>query len=243
VATFAQPIDVPARQTIDAIGTSLNDLARYGFYTFNLDIYIDTDRQAGSGSVSMLPGRKAGIDPATAWEKAIVVTPDPGLARSELRRLLFNDERREMKAGGEKMDESTMTAKRDQLRANVEAYTFFPERIRIIGSRVEFFVPADFLGGGARPEWAYVVAVSGADLVHRMDQRGRLLGSEVYDTLFILPVQVGRPLNAWGTNREDAENQPLIIDLIVPPGAEQKQILGDFAGARSAVIPGVVPGP
>ena len=241
-ATFAQPIDVPQRQTVDTVGTSLDEMARYGFYTFNLDIYIDTDRQPGSGSVSTIPGRKLLIDPSTAWEKVIILTPDPGLGRSELRRLLYDVEKREVKAAGQKADEQTMNALRERLRTNVDEYTFFPERIKVTGSRVEFFVPASFLGGGAaKKEWAYTVVVSGADLVERLDTRNRLVGTESYDTLYILPVNIGRPLISWATKREDFVSQPPIIDIIVPAGQDQKQILGDFSSVKQAVATGVVP--
>ena len=59
------------RVPIDNGGTLLTDIATLGFYTFNVDIYVDTDRVPGSGRTAMLPGRKAEVDPASAWEKAI----------------------------------------------------------------------------------------------------------------------------------------------------------------------------
>jgi hypothetical protein len=241
-ATFAQPIDVPQRQTVDTVGTSLDEMARLGFYTFNIDIYIDTDRQPDSGSVSTIPGRKLLIDPATAWEKVIIVTPDPGLARSELRRLLYDVEKKEMRATGEKADEPTMKAKRETLRANIDAYTYFPDRITVQGSRIDFFVPSSVFAGSAKPDWAYTVVVSGADLVERLDTRGRLVGTETYDTLYILPVNVGRPLITWATTREDFVLQPPVIDVILPAGQDQKQVLGDFSGTKQVVLTGVVPG-
>ena len=77
-----------ARRPIDDLGTQLTDVARFGFYNLNLDIYIDTDRVPGSGGVTMLPGRLAEIDPATAWEKAIILTPRPHDAQAELKRML-----------------------------------------------------------------------------------------------------------------------------------------------------------
>ena len=36
-------------------------IARNGFYTFNVDIYIDTDRIAGRGETSTLPGRGVAV--------------------------------------------------------------------------------------------------------------------------------------------------------------------------------------
>src|SRR5690349_228581 len=86
-ATFARPIARPTSRAIDIAGTQLDAVAKLGFYTFNLEIYVDTDRAPGSGRVAMLPGRKAEIDPASAWEKLIVVTPRPFDMRSALKRL------------------------------------------------------------------------------------------------------------------------------------------------------------
>src|SRR6185436_13619279 len=103
-ARFARPIQPTARRTIDIGGGSLDDIARYNFYTFNLDVYIDTDRVAGSGSVSTLPGRKAEIDPANAWEKAICLTPRPAEARLALKKILTRFARRDRKARGDRID-------------------------------------------------------------------------------------------------------------------------------------------
>ena len=61
--------------------------ANGGLYTFNVNIYIDTDRVEGSGRRAMLPGRLAEVAPEGAWEKVICLTPRPVDAREELRRL------------------------------------------------------------------------------------------------------------------------------------------------------------
>ncbi|HEY6572922.1 MAG TPA: glucodextranase DOMON-like domain-containing protein, partial [Candidatus Eisenbacteria bacterium] len=86
-ATFARPIRVPGREPIDAGGMALDRLARFGFYTFNLDLYIDTDGVPGSGLRAMLPGRRAEIDSSSAWERAICLTPRPYQAIEALRDL------------------------------------------------------------------------------------------------------------------------------------------------------------
>ncbi|MEO1085378.1 MAG: glucodextranase DOMON-like domain-containing protein, partial [Acidobacteriota bacterium] len=87
-ATFARPIKQTHPGAIDELGTGLSDIARYGFYTFNIDIYIDTDGTENSGAVAMLPGRKAELDAKSGWEKAIILTPRPNAIRSELRQLM-----------------------------------------------------------------------------------------------------------------------------------------------------------
>ena len=43
-ATFAAAVKSPATYTIDFGGGQLEDVARYGFYGLNLDIYVDVDR-------------------------------------------------------------------------------------------------------------------------------------------------------------------------------------------------------
>ena len=54
------------RRMLDAVAGSLDEQldgeeiaqrARFGFYTFNLDLYVDTDRVPGSGRTETLPGR------------------------------------------------------------------------------------------------------------------------------------------------------------------------------------------
>ena len=95
-ATFGAPVRSPSTQVIDLGGGQMKDLARFGFYGINLDIYVDVDRVAGSGGVKTLPGRKSVIRPDFAWEKAIVLTPRPYEAKSELKRALLRELKREL---------------------------------------------------------------------------------------------------------------------------------------------------
>ena len=67
----------------------MEKLLRTDFYTFNIDVYIDTDRITGSGRMDTLPGRKVGIAPEGAWEKAVVLTPRPQVARAYYLCLLY----------------------------------------------------------------------------------------------------------------------------------------------------------
>ncbi len=41
-----------------------------------IDIYIDTDRKAGSGELRALPGRDVRFEPSFAWDKAVLVVPE-----------------------------------------------------------------------------------------------------------------------------------------------------------------------
>lgn len=240
-ATFARAIRVPERRTVDAVGTQLDQVARLGFYTFNIDIYIDTDRVAGSGSTTTLPGRGVMIDDATAWEKVISLTPDPAGARAELKRIVIRDERRRDQSEGKKgIITDTM---RDELREGVDEYVFFPSNVRVAGNRVTFFVPSSFMGE-PRNDWSYVVAVSGADVVQRLDQQNRFLSrNDPTESLMILPVGAGRPIDRFGGALENDTYLPPLIDIIVPSGADQKTVLSsyDADADRPAVLKGVTP--
>ncbi len=87
---------------MDAAGTTVADLARHGFYTLNLDVYVDRDRAEGSGRTDTLPGRNLVLAPGSAWEKALVLTPRPYEARDVLRKLWREQARMEaqQRAGG-----------------------------------------------------------------------------------------------------------------------------------------------
>ena len=78
---FAQPVRGPGSEVTATGQVPVANIARLGFYTFNVDIYVDTDRVAGSGFTDSLPGRGVAIDRAFAWERAIVLTPRPDVAR------------------------------------------------------------------------------------------------------------------------------------------------------------------
>lgn len=245
VATFARPVAPTSRRTIDFGGGNLDSIARFGFYTLNLDIYIDTDRVPGSGSTVLLPGRKAEADPANAWEKAICLTPRPYEAKEELRRLLARFAKKDLKEKTGKIEPGQSSAINQEVRGDIEERVFFPTRIRVFGQTIEFFVPGSFLlGGAAKPEWSYIVAVSGADIFQRVDVTAAVgLSKPEPDTLMILPVEPGRSQEVFGTNREDPL-QPPLVDVIVPDGQKQEDVLKDDdpKAGRPVRLVGVVPG-
>jgi glucodextranase-like protein len=243
--TFARRVRQPQREAVDDLGTQLTDMARFGFYNLNLDVYIDTDRAPGSGGVYMLPGRLAEIDRTTAWEKAVVLTPRPHEAEAELKRMLLKTLSEEAKRDDSDLKDEEIENLKKQVPVDIESRVFFPTRIRVLGQKISFFVPARFLGGPASPNWAYVVASSGADLLQRYDpSQSLLLDRRGTQSLMILPVSPGRWQDRFGGGRDNAPNQPPLIDLIVPKaGRTQEQILSDFSGRekRNVVVPGVVP--
>jgi C-terminal binding-module, SLH-like, of glucodextranase len=238
--TFARPVRPPVRRAIDELGTQLDKVARYGFYNLNLDIYIDTDRVPGSGGVTMLPGRHAEIDPATAWEKAIILTPRPAEAKAELKRLLLKTLSQDVNKEGSTLTDVEADALRKQIPIDVDERIYFPTQIRVRGQKISFFVPGIFLGGPAKATWAYVVASSGANLILSFDV-ARQLGDP---GLMILPVSPGGWHDRFGGGRENAAIQPPLIDVIVPKGGRtQEEILSDFDARtkRPVKLTGVVP--
>lgn len=240
-ATFLRPVRTPQRRTVDAIGTQLDQVARLGFYNLNLDVYIDTDGVAGSGSTTTLPGRGVMIDEGSAWEKVISLTPDPQTARAELKRIVVRDERRRIQGEGKKGIITDET--RGELRESVDEYVFFPTEVRVAGNRISFVVPDSFLGVPASG-WGYVVAVSGADVVQRLDQQNRIMRiGDPSESLMILPVGTGRPTDRFGGAIENDTFMPPLVDIIVAPGQDQKTILSSYDpdADRPAVLTGVRP--
>lgn len=236
VATFARPIKRPPHRTVDAIGTQLDQLARHGFYTFNIDIYIDTDGVRASGATSALPGRRVWIDEATAWEKIVCLTPDPALAKMEMKRILARSAKQRAKVVSDDERRALILKADDRI--------FFPTRITVTSNRVEFFVPDSFLGGTASPQWSYAVAVSGADVVDRTDQQGRLMDRTTSTgSLLILPVASGRPIDRFGGAAEDDSLVSALVDIIVPAGEDQRKVLAtrDLEKGVPAVLHGVKP--
>jgi hypothetical protein len=147
-AMFKNPIRDPADVPYGVGGESLANFARKGFYQFNLDIYIDTDRIKGSGNTFTLPGRGGvRIDPAYAWERAVILTPRPEMMRQQLLDVLT---------------EQFPDRPKGEAEASIDQTMFFPTRTRIRGKSIAFFVPAKFFGGSDGSDWAVTAFVTGA---------------------------------------------------------------------------------
>lgn len=146
-AMFKNPIRDP-EGVPNAVGAeSLANFARKGFYQFNIDVYVDTDRVKGSGNTSTAPGRQARIDPAFAWEKAVILTPRPELMRRQLL---------------DALTEQFPDRSNAETEASVDQEMFFPTRIRVRGKSIAFFVPAGFFPGSDATDWAVTALITGA---------------------------------------------------------------------------------
>ena len=81
---FKNPVASPKGRVTMLGQTPLEQIVRHDFYTFNVDIYIDTDRVENSGIRDTAPAREVQVDPDAAWERAIILTPRPDVGRSLL---------------------------------------------------------------------------------------------------------------------------------------------------------------
>ena len=242
-ATFARPIARPqSGRTVDLAGETLSQRARHGFYTFNLDVYVDTDRVRGSGRTETLPGRYLMLEPAGAWEKAILVAPRPYEARDTLRALWRKRAREEQLRTQGSLGEQQQKALDAQVERQLEERVFFPTRMRVTGATVEFFVPGAFLGAVARPEWGYAAAVTGASLETKVNLPA-LFGKEPPQGLMVLPIGPGDSAERFGGGRLGDGAQSPVVDLLVPPGVSQEQVLGPNAPAWPVVVPPGAPAP
>jgi hypothetical protein len=243
-AVFARPIREPYRKAIDGAGTQLADIAKLGFYNFNIDVYVDMDREPGSGMVATLPGRNAEIHEDFAWERVVCLTPRPEEARSLLRRILVGDARREAKSEQGRITSDDVEEIQRQVELDVAQRTTFPNRVNVLGSKVKFFVPGSEMPP-AEADWAYVVVVTAADLMGGINTRALDAGFiEVpFSGLMILPVQAGGSRYTLGSSEPDTEWMPPIVDLIVPEGMVQKDVLRSAMPLedRPVQLPGVVP--
>ena len=244
-ATFSRPIRRPDKRAVDAGGGTLDAIAPLGFYTFNIDIYVDTDRRAESGRTALLPGRVAEAGPGSGWERAISLTPRPYLAQSQLGRIETRAAERELRATAPRVDDADVDALRAKVTAEANSRVFFPTRVIVAGTSVRFFVPASFLGEPAKDTWGYIVAVSGAELEERLDVRGALrIGEAAADRLMILPIAPGRRRESFGGGRQDDPLQPPLVDVIVAVGtAAQETVLKDYdiQSRRPVQLKAVVP--
>lgn len=211
-ATFANPVRDPknAKTGIGPEPMPIN--ARRGFYTFNIDIYVDTDRTPGSGNTFTLPGRKARIDPAYAWERVIALTPRPEVARSELFDVLSRQ---------------FPERSRHEAEASIHQAVYFPTDIRVRGKTIGFYVPGEFFGTSDAGDWAVTALVTGAKPFTAMTiglLPTRKAPLDELDMGAMQPSQ-GRPQDTFGY--EVGAGASPIVDALMPTVAQQIAQLGN----------------
>jgi C-terminal binding-module, SLH-like, of glucodextranase/Short C-terminal domain len=207
-ATFRNNIRNPATVISPGMGSeSLAVFSRNGFFSFNLDIYIDTDRVPGSGNTVTLPGRRATLAPAYAWEKAIVLTPRPELMKRE-----FISALRE-----------TSSANMADVVATVDRSVFFPTQVRVQGRTVSFIVPASFISPQAVNGASITALVTQAQLTVDAGLNVVLGTPSTPRERFPLGVaqpDVGQPQFIMGY-RDAPPPATAVVDLLSPDPAQQ----------------------
>ncbi|MBI5891811.1 MAG: hypothetical protein HZB47_14275 [Nitrosomonadales bacterium] len=207
-AKFRNAIRNPGNVQNTVGNDSLADFARKGFYQFNLDIYVDTDRINGSGNVFTLPGRKVQIDPAYAWEKVMVLTPRPELMRQQLLDALHEQ----------------FPARADaEIAAVVDQSIFFPSRIKVRGKSVSFLVPASFFAGSDGSDWAVTALVTGAITAIPADFSFLPATKSVLERLQLGVMQPvpGHPIGTFGYGGAGASP---VVDLLGEDAQQQAQL-------------------
>ncbi|MBK9685436.1 MAG: SHOCT domain-containing protein [Betaproteobacteria bacterium] len=207
-ASLRNPVRSPATVMSPGMGTqSLSAFARHGFYAFNIDIYIDTDRAPGSGNTVTLPGRRAQLDPAHAWEKAVVLTPRPELMQRELIAAL-----REISSAGEA-----------EVAATVQRSVFFPTQIRVQGRTVSFIVPGTFIDAAGLAGASVTAFVTAAPLAIDAGIKMSFGDTGAVRDRFALGVaqpDVGEPELTMG-HRAAPAPATAVIDLLSPNPNQQ----------------------
>ena len=240
VAEMAKNIRNPLGRVTELGQTPLERLARNGFYTFNIDIYIDTDRIAGAGFVETMPGRRVTVDRNFAWEKAVILTPRPDIARTMLQIYFDKQYEAQVRADKGRVSKTDLEGVETRSEKRVDDFYYFPTKVRVAGRRVEFLVPVEFLGGPPSKSWGYTVVVTGADV----EQAGSPYAL-VPDTTPMLTMGVARGLtgNQWGIRGDVDPGVPPVIDILAPDPDTQPTVLDNYdtVAGRLAVVPGVAP--
>lgn len=226
-------------------------------FGFNLDLYIDLDRKPESGQMFTLPGRKVRIDRRYAWERAIILSPQPMTARE---RLLT------------KLRANFPGRPAGEAEAAIDKTMFFPVKRTIFDKSIRFLVPYEVLGDSSGKDWAITAFVTMAAPIEDDDNLGvRQPQAELardalsYSDLEHVPSPVvdlllptaklqykrlaaGRPLvgNAWGPSALDEAEIEDSVDTVAMQLKELKDLLdqrlideADYRARRDKVLGGL----
>ena len=240
IVEMTQAVRSPAGRVTELGQTPLERIVRNGFYTFNVDIYIDTDRIAGSGQKETVPGRGVTVARDYAWEKAIVLTPRPDIARTMMQLHFDAAFEAELRAKQGRVSKAELGDLQERSEARVGDFYFFPNKVRVTGRRIEFQVPEEFLGGVPSQGWAYTAIVTGAD-IEQSGRPGQIL--PVRQNIMTMGVARGMSAASFGIRGDADAGTPPVVDILSPDDEVQGRVLEDFdtVAARLPAVPGVAP--
>ena len=194
---------------------NLEDLFKTKLYLQNIDIYIDKDHKYGSGEVSAIPGRNVKISQESAWEEAIFISPQPFLARTEMKRL-----------AGKLADK-----------------VIIPTVYEVKDNFVQFKISKKEIGQPDE-RWGYLVVITGAEWETSVFSLSSWFkfGSSYEEP--VLNRIVMKYTDEWQFGGGDSSGAaPNVIDIIVASGESQERMLGSYnpktkkRAALSAVYP------
>jgi hypothetical protein len=102
----------------------------------------------------------------------------------------------------------------------------FATRLQVRGRTVVARVPASALGGAPKPEWGFAVVVSGASWERSFSLAERVRAAKEVNA-FTMPVLAVPERWAFG-GAPPGDLYPRVLDVLLPPGADQKAVLGSF---------------
>ena len=167
------------------------------------------------------------------------ITPVPVDAHYRLRPEALEDALAEAQAREGSLGESAVKAVEERVEARLAAQVFFPTRVNVTGATVSFLVPDAFLGGPARASWGYAVAVTGAVLTQRVGLPA-FLGSVTAPAergLLVMGIGPRVSTERFSGGRIGGPVQSPVVDLIVPEGIRQEDVLGPTPPPWPAVVP------
>ena len=204
---FEVRMGAPFRQPDVSQRTQQSNLQLWNnVYLQNIDIYVDTDRGRTGYSIC-IPGRRVAFAGGRTWKQAVVITPQPGAAR---------------------------TVAEDAM-GEAARHVIFAEGLEVRGRTVTARVPAIAFGGPPQKWWGYSVHVSGASWERSFSVTDRLRGSREANA-FTLPVQSIPEAYAFG-GAPAGEQHPRVVDVLLPRGADQKALLRSFTADSFARVP------
>lgn len=175
-----------------------------GVYLQNVDVYVDTAPASREGFSSCIPGRRIGFANGRTWKAAIVLSPRPGAARD------------------------VVEASMGPAASRVLVARQITSRGRTLVARV----PVAFLGGPPREDWGWSVQVSGARWERTYQVVDRIRGTREQDAL---TMDVATTREAWAFGGAPSGSaHPRVVDVLLPPGVDQRQVLGSFDAATGA---------
>jgi hypothetical protein len=201
-AQFKNLIRDPQKVLHGVGGESLANFARHGFFEFNIDLYIDMDRVKGSGNLFTLPGRGgARIDPAYAWERAVILTPQPELIRQQLIDV---------------MNEQFPDRPKGDAESSIDASMFFPTKVRVHGKSIAFFAPSTFFNGSDGTDWGLTAFVTGAKSNFSASMSFFPSGKKPLDSLElgVLQPAPGHPKDTFGYVSPTRTSPSPIVDIL-----------------------------